>query len=141
MRTGCAIRSGSPKPPSISADVPCCKANQRGDGAFTLKFADIAQRHRVLFGEDPFAGGDHAARCVDPALKQVLLNMQIRARGTLHDAVTARAVDPPLAGQRRADARRRLRSHNWRANRPPTRRPALEQLVALNSATLNSPQY
>lgn len=48
--------------------------------AFTLKFADIAHRHRVLFGEDPFAGVTWPRDALIRRLKQVLLNMQIRAR-------------------------------------------------------------
>ncbi|MBL8514558.1 MAG: nucleotidyltransferase domain-containing protein, partial [Betaproteobacteria bacterium] len=48
--------------------------------AFTLKFADIAHRHRVLFGEDPFTGITMPRDALIRRLKQVLLNMQIRAR-------------------------------------------------------------
>jgi predicted nucleotidyltransferase len=49
--------------------------------AFAVKFGDILRRHRVLYGEDPFAGvnsisrGDAIAR-----LKQTLLNLTLRLR-------------------------------------------------------------
>lgn len=48
--------------------------------AFTLKFADIAQRHRVLHGRDPFAGIEMPRDALIRRLKQVLLNLQIRFR-------------------------------------------------------------
>lgn len=48
--------------------------------AFTLKFADIAHRHRVLFGADPFANLSLPRDALIRRLKQVLLNMQIRMR-------------------------------------------------------------
>ncbi|MBL8519898.1 MAG: nucleotidyltransferase domain-containing protein [Betaproteobacteria bacterium] len=48
--------------------------------AFALKFADIAHRHRVLFGADPFVNVALPRDALIRRLKQVLLNMQIRAR-------------------------------------------------------------
>jgi predicted nucleotidyltransferase len=48
--------------------------------AFALRFADIAQRHRVLHGPDPFADVHLERAALIRRLRQVLLNMQIRAR-------------------------------------------------------------
>jgi predicted nucleotidyltransferase len=51
--------------------------------AFAVKFADIVQRHRVLFGPDPFAGlaVDRAAAL--HRLRQVLVNLTLRLRERL----------------------------------------------------------
>ena len=48
--------------------------------AFAVKFADIAARHRVLFGSDPFINLDPPRHAVVGRLKQVLLNLQLRLR-------------------------------------------------------------
>ncbi|HEX4859207.1 MAG TPA: nucleotidyltransferase domain-containing protein [Usitatibacteraceae bacterium] len=48
--------------------------------SFSVKFADIAHRHRVLFGKNPFADIVLPREALVLRLKQVLLNMQIRAR-------------------------------------------------------------
>lgn len=48
--------------------------------AFALRFADIASRHRVLHGSDPFAGIELPRQALVQRLQQVLLNLQIRAR-------------------------------------------------------------
>jgi predicted nucleotidyltransferase len=48
--------------------------------AFALRFADIVMRHRVLFGPDPLAGVNPPREALIRRLKQVLLNLQIRAR-------------------------------------------------------------
>lgn len=48
--------------------------------AFALRFADIAARHRVLHGADPFAGVTLPRDTLIRRLAQVLLNLQIRAR-------------------------------------------------------------
>ncbi|MBL8360288.1 MAG: nucleotidyltransferase domain-containing protein [Rubrivivax sp.] len=48
--------------------------------AFALRFADIAARHRVLHGSDPFAGVTLPRDALVRRLRQVLLNLQIRAR-------------------------------------------------------------
>ena len=48
--------------------------------AFALRFADIAARHRVLHGRDPFAAVTLPRAALVRRLQQVLLNLQIRLR-------------------------------------------------------------
>jgi hypothetical protein len=48
--------------------------------AFALRFADIAARHRVLHGADPFAAVSLPREALVRRLQQVLLNLQIRLR-------------------------------------------------------------
>ena len=48
--------------------------------AFAVKFVDIAARHRVLFGSDPFANLHTPRVALVRRLKQVLLNLQLRLR-------------------------------------------------------------
>ena len=48
--------------------------------AFAVKFADIAARHRVLFGTDPFTAVEPSHDALVRRLKQVLLNLQLRLR-------------------------------------------------------------
>jgi predicted nucleotidyltransferase len=48
--------------------------------AFALRFADIAARHRVLKGSDPFARLSLPREALVRRLLQVLLNLQVRAR-------------------------------------------------------------
>jgi predicted nucleotidyltransferase len=48
--------------------------------AFALRFADIAARHRVLHGADPFAAVTLPREALVRRLEQVLLNLQIRLR-------------------------------------------------------------
>ena len=48
--------------------------------AFAVKFADIAARHRVLFGTDPFAAVEPSRDALVRRLKQVLMNLQLRLR-------------------------------------------------------------
>jgi predicted nucleotidyltransferase len=48
--------------------------------AFTVKFADIIRRRRVLYGEDPFAGVSISRRDATVRLKQTLLNLTLRLR-------------------------------------------------------------
>lgn len=48
--------------------------------AFAVKFADIAARHRVLLGDDPFAGIDPSREALVRRLRQMLLNLQLRLR-------------------------------------------------------------
>ena len=48
--------------------------------AFAVKFADIVARHRILFGNDPFANVDLPRDALVRRLKQVLLNLQLRLR-------------------------------------------------------------
>lgn len=106
--------------------------------AFTLKFADIAQRHRVLFGEDPFAGVTMPRDALIRRLKQVLLNMQIRARErymtlSLREEQLIRHV-ADSAGPMRAAAASLLQLEGKPAANP---KAALEQLVA----EFNDPEF
>ena len=48
--------------------------------AFAVKFADIAARHRVLFGTNPFTAVEPSRDALVRRLKQVLLNLQLRLR-------------------------------------------------------------
>jgi predicted nucleotidyltransferase len=48
--------------------------------AFAVKFTDIIARHRVLFGDDPFAALRTSRAAILARLKQVLLNQQLRLR-------------------------------------------------------------
>jgi predicted nucleotidyltransferase len=48
--------------------------------AFAQKFADILRRHRVLLGEDPFAGISVSRECKIFQLQQQLLNLILRLR-------------------------------------------------------------
>ncbi len=48
--------------------------------AFAVKFLDIAGRHRVLHGNDPFAGLAVPRDAVARRLRQVLLNLELRLR-------------------------------------------------------------
>jgi hypothetical protein len=49
--------------------------------AFAVKFQDVRRRHRVLFGDDPFAGLAIPRAAVIARLRQVLLNLALRLRG------------------------------------------------------------
>ncbi len=48
--------------------------------AFAVKFADIAARHQVLYGADPFSTSGASREALIRRLKQVLLNLQLRMR-------------------------------------------------------------
>lgn len=48
--------------------------------AFAVKFADILARHRVLHGDDPFAGAVIPRDATVRRLRQVLLNLRMRLR-------------------------------------------------------------
>lgn len=48
--------------------------------AFAVKFADIHARHRVLFGEDPFAALKISREAQIAQLKQLLTNLVLRLR-------------------------------------------------------------
>ncbi len=50
--------------------------------AFAVKFADIARRRRVLFGNDPFATLSIPRDQILVRLSQVLLNLQLRLRSS-----------------------------------------------------------
>jgi len=48
--------------------------------SFAMKFADIKVRHRLLYGEDPFAGSGIQRAAAVRRLGQVLLNLKVRLR-------------------------------------------------------------
>jgi predicted nucleotidyltransferase len=48
--------------------------------AFAVKFADIAARHEVLYGSDPFTGLTVSREAALHRLLQVLVNLQLRLR-------------------------------------------------------------
>jgi predicted nucleotidyltransferase len=48
--------------------------------AFAVKFADIAARHEVLYGADPFSGLTISREAALHRLLQVLVNLQLRLR-------------------------------------------------------------
>ena len=47
---------------------------------FAMKFTDIKVRHRVLYGENPFAAADIPRAAAIRRLRQVLLNLKVRLR-------------------------------------------------------------
>jgi hypothetical protein len=47
---------------------------------FAVKFSDIARRHKVLFGSDPFTQLELSVEARKQRLRQVLLNLRIRMR-------------------------------------------------------------
>jgi predicted nucleotidyltransferase len=76
--------------------------------AFSVKFADVLRRRRVLFGADPFAGVTLARATEIARLRQVLLNLTLRLRQqyvlrSLRDEQAALAV-AEAAGPLRACA-------------------------------------
>jgi predicted nucleotidyltransferase len=60
--------------------------------AFAVKFADIVRRHRVLYGDDPFADLAIPRERLLARLLQVLLNLRLRLRA----AYVTRAFDDQL---------------------------------------------
>jgi predicted nucleotidyltransferase len=48
--------------------------------AFAVKLADVARRHRVLYGDDPFVGIRPSRAAEVARLQQVLLNLELRLR-------------------------------------------------------------
>ncbi len=50
--------------------------------AFAVKFADIARRHRVLFGDDLFKGVTISRQAALTRVRQVLLNLVLRLRAS-----------------------------------------------------------
>lgn len=99
--------------------------------AFALRFADIAARHRVLHGADPFAAVTLPREALVRRLRQVLLNLQIRLRErylslSLREEQLARHI-ADLAGPLRSAAAslRQLQGHPAAAPRQ-----ALEDVAA-----------
>jgi hypothetical protein len=74
--------------------------------AFAVKFSDIARRHRVLYGDDPFANLAIPRERLLARLLQVLLNLRLRLLSTY----ATRTFDESLsAGAAAADGRPRAR--------------------------------
>jgi len=48
--------------------------------AFAVKFSDIRERHKLLWGSDPFAGLQPSRAAMLTRLRQILLNFILRAR-------------------------------------------------------------
>jgi predicted nucleotidyltransferase len=99
--------------------------------AFAVKFADIARRHVVLYGEDPFAQVEISLDDAIFRLKQTLLNLTLRLRET-YVARTLReeqigATIADAAGPLRACASTLLELEDKAASSP---KEALEQLAA-----------
>jgi hypothetical protein len=63
---------------------------------FAVKFTDIARRHQVLYGTDPFAQLQVSAEARKHRLRQVLLNLQMRMRER-YVMVSLREEQLPLA--------------------------------------------
>lgn len=107
--------------------------------AFAVKFADIVSRHRVLFGNDPFATLDPSREAWIRRLTQVLLNLQLRLREryvllSLREEQLSRVI-ADAAGPLRASAAS-LRHLRGESPLPP--KEALEALVAqMNDAGLS----
>lgn len=53
---------------------------QQATDAFAVKFDDLLARHRVLHGDDPFAGLEISPHAARDRLVQVLLNLRLRLR-------------------------------------------------------------
>lgn len=99
--------------------------------AFALRFADIAARHRVLHGADPFVAVTLPREALVRRLQQVLLNLQIRLRErylalSLREEQLARHI-ADLAGPMRSAAAA-LRQLQGRPAETP--RAALEDVAA-----------
>jgi len=98
--------------------------------AFPVKFADIAARRRIIFGDDPFAGREPSRRAMAEHLRQMLLNVTIRLRQDLarrgrHDDELA-LVAAETAGPLRAASAALMRVWGRAAASP---KEALESVV------------
>ncbi len=99
--------------------------------AFAVKFADIAARHRVLHGSNPFVRLDPPRDALIRRLKQVLLNLQLRLRESyvlisLREEQLARVI-ADAAGPLRSSAASLLHLEGDTATRSP--KEALEHIV------------
>lgn len=99
--------------------------------AFAVKFADIARRRRVLYGDDPFASISVSRDDAIFRLKQTLLNLTLRmreayvVRSLREEQLSALLAD--VAGPLRACASTLLELEGTPA---PSARAALEQVFA-----------
>jgi hypothetical protein len=108
--------------------------------AFAVKFADIAARHRILYGADPFANLSQPRDALIRRLKQVLLNLQLRLREryvmlSLREEQLALLI-ADAASPLRSSAASLLKLEGGSALAP---KEALEKVVAeMNDATLTA---
>jgi predicted nucleotidyltransferase len=109
--------------------------------AFAQKFADIQFRHRVLYGDDPFAGFTASRQDQLRQVQQALLNQTLRLRasyvgqGLREEQLALLAAD--AAGPLRACARLLLLLEG----KPPVSpKAALEQMAAPDSTLLQALQ-
>ncbi len=99
--------------------------------SFSVKFDDIRARHRVLFGENPFAGHEMPRARVLAQIRQTLLNLHLRLReryasvGLREEQLAG--VTAEAAGPLRACAAALCRLEGWSAENP---KAALERVVA-----------
>jgi predicted nucleotidyltransferase len=102
----------------------------RASDSFAVKFADIARRHRVLFGTDPLAGVTISRQASVTRVRQVFLNLVLRLRAgyALHYDQEERLafLVADAAGPLRAGAAEVL---NLEGNPVPSAREALERLA------------
>jgi Nucleotidyltransferase domain len=104
--------------------------------AFAVKFADIATRHVVLWGSDPFAGLTVSRDAQQRRLHQVLVNLVLRLRE--HYALAAKYADQlalaaaDAVGPLRAAAATLLMLESGAAVEP---RAALERVAAEDGKT------
>lgn len=99
--------------------------------AFAVKFGDILRRHRVLHGEDPFAGISISRADSISRLMQTLLNLTLRMRETyvargLREEQLTRAI-AEIAGPLRSCAATLLELEGKPANSP---KEALQTVAA-----------
>jgi predicted nucleotidyltransferase len=99
--------------------------------AFAVKFADIARRRRVLYGDDPFAGVSVSRDDAIFRLKQTLLNLTLRMR----EAYIARSLRPEQLAALIADVAGPLRSCastllELEGTPAPSAKDALEKVAA-----------
>ncbi len=104
--------------------------------AFAVKFADIAARHVVLWGRDPFAGLTVSREAQRRRLHQVLVNLMLRLRerralAANHEEQLARAAADAV-GPLRAAAATLLALEGANA---ASARAALEQVAAATGKT------
>ncbi|MCE9609673.1 MAG: nucleotidyltransferase domain-containing protein [Chthoniobacter sp.] len=107
--------------------------------SFAVKFGDIARRHRVLFGRDPFSTVTVPRAAAVARLRQTLLNLTLRmreayiARGLREEQLVAAIAE--MAGPLRACAAT-LDELQSRAVASP--KEALEQFAGVAGASLMS---
>jgi predicted nucleotidyltransferase len=109
--------------------------------AFAAKFADIRRRRRVLLGQDPFAALSIPRAAEIARVRQVLLNLTLRARAAYaarsdHEEQLARLV-ADLAGPLRTCAAVVL---ELEGGRPETPRAALAQ-IAIEAGAAEETEY